>query len=70
MFTCLFNCLLSFKHFLNMFYSSFGMDIFHMLWRHLVTKLHLTLMACQEYHLMFAFWVFTQLYYVVGMLIQ
>ncbi len=38
MFTYLFNCLLSFKNFLNMFYTIFGMDIFHVLWRHLVTK--------------------------------
>ncbi len=28
MFMCIFNSLLSFKHFLNMFYASFGMDIF------------------------------------------
>ncbi len=27
MFMCIFNCLLSFKHFLNMFCASFGMDI-------------------------------------------
>ncbi len=28
MFKCLLNCLLSFKHFLNMFCACFGMDIF------------------------------------------
>ncbi len=30
MFMCIFNYLLSFKHFLNMFCASFGMDIFHL----------------------------------------
>ncbi len=34
MFICLSNCLLSFKHFLNMFCASFGMDIFfYISWR-------------------------------------
>ncbi len=28
MFMCIFNCLLSFKHFLNMYCTSFGMDIY------------------------------------------
>ncbi len=28
MFMCIFNCLLSFKHFLNMFCASFGMEFF------------------------------------------
>ncbi len=50
MFTCVFNCLLSFKHFLNMFCASFGMDIFH-----------LSILQCKQYYLTFAFWVFTQL---------
>ncbi len=28
MFMCIFNCLLSFNHFLNMFCASFGMELF------------------------------------------
>ncbi len=52
MFTCLFNCLLSFKPFLNVFCASFGMDIFHS-----------CVLQCKQYHLTFVFWVFTQLSY-------
>ncbi len=48
MFTCLFNCLLSFNHFLNMFCTSFGMDIFQS-----------CVLQCIQYHLTFAFWVFS-----------
>ncbi len=55
MFTCLFNCLLSLKHFLNIFCASFGINIFY-----------LCVLQCKQYHLTFAFWVFTQLsYYLI-----
>ncbi len=55
MFMWLFNCLLNFKHFL---FASFGMDIFHLCVEYNV--------QCKQYHLTFAFWVFTQLpYYIV-----
>ncbi len=50
MFMCLFNCLLSFKHFLNMFCASFGMDM-----------LHSCVLQFKQYHSMFALWIFTQL---------